>query len=49
VVPDVAEKVEPYADGKRVRLEVIQGADHFFRDLNADELVEFVKAFVDGL
>lgn len=49
VVPDVAEKVEPYADGKRVRLEVIDGADHFFRDLNADELVEFVKAFVDGL
>lgn len=49
VVPDVAEKVEPYADGKRVRLEVIDGADHFFRDLHADELVEFIKAFVDEL
>lgn len=49
VVPDVAEKFEPYADGKRVRLEVIDGADHFFRDLHADELVEFVKTFVDEL
>lgn len=49
VVPDVAEKVEPYADGKRVRLEAIEGADHFFRDLNADEVVEFVKAFADEL
>lgn len=49
VAPDVAEKVEPYADGKRVRLEVIEGADHFFRDLNADELARFVKVFVDEL
>ena len=49
VAPDVAEKVEPYADGKRVRLEVIDGADHFFRDLHADELARFVKVFVDEL
>lgn len=49
VVPDGAEKVEPVADGKRVRLEVIDGADHFFRDLYADEIVEHTKSFVDGL
>ena len=49
VVPDVAEKVEPAADGTRVRLEVIDGADHFFRDLYADEIVEHAKAFVDAL
>ena len=49
VVPDVAEKVEPHADGKRVRLEVIEGADHFFRDPHAAELAEFVKTFVDEL
>lgn len=49
VVPDVAEKVEPHADGERVRLVVIDGADHFFRDLNADELVEHAKAFIDSL
>lgn len=49
VVPDVAEKVEPIADGTRIRLEVIDGADHFFRDLYADETVEHAKAFADAL
>lgn len=48
-VPDVAEKVEPLADGERVRLVVIDGADHFFRDLYADELVEHTIAFMDEL
>lgn len=49
VVPDVAEKVAPRADGERIRLVVIDGADHFFRDLNADELVEYAKVFTDTL
>ena len=49
VVPDVAAKVEPLADGTRVRLEVIDGADHYFRDLYADEVVEQAKAFADSL
>lgn len=49
VVPDVAEKVEPRADGERVRLVVIEGAGHFFRDLNADELAEHVGEFIDAL
>lgn len=49
VVPDVDEKVEPQADSERVRLVVIDGADHFFRDLNADELVEHAKEFIDAL
>lgn len=49
VVPDVAEKVEPMADGTRIRLEVIDGADHFFRDLYADEVVEATRAFIDAL
>lgn len=49
VVPDVAEKVEPMADGQRIRLEVIDGADHFFRDLYADEVVEATRAFIDAL
>lgn len=49
VVPDVADKIEPVADGTRVRLEVIDGADHFFRDLYADEIVEYAKAFADAL
>lgn len=49
VVPDVAEKFEPIADGTRVRLEAIDGADHFFRDLYADEVVEYAKAFAETL
>lgn len=49
VVPDVVEKVEPIVDGTRVRLETVDGADHFFRDLYADEVVEHAKAFADAL
>lgn len=49
VVPDVAEKVGPLADGTRIRLQVIDGADHFFRDLYADEVVEATRAFIEAL
>ncbi|MFA7592610.1 MAG: alpha/beta hydrolase [Thiohalobacteraceae bacterium] len=49
VVPDVAEKVGPLADGQRIRLEVIEGADHFFRDLYADDVVEAARSFIDTL
>jgi pimeloyl-ACP methyl ester carboxylesterase len=49
VVPDVAEKVTPHVDGKHIRLVVIDGADHNFRDLYADELVEHAKAFIESL
>jgi pimeloyl-ACP methyl ester carboxylesterase len=34
--------------GGHVTLEVIDGADHFFRDLIADEVAEFVVKFVTG-
>ncbi len=36
-------------DGKHIRLVVIDGADHYFRDLYADELVEHAKAFIESL
>jgi hypothetical protein len=32
--------------GCRLTLETIDGADHFYRDLYADELVEKIVAFV---
>ena len=35
------------ADGKRVQMKVIDGADHFFRDLNADDAVEAIDAFLN--
>lgn len=47
--PDVVEKFSPLADSEQVTLEVIEDADHFFRDLNADEVVEAVTAFLADL
>lgn len=48
VVADIAQKTRPLADGKRLQLKVIEGADHFFRDLYADEVAEAVGAFLSG-
>ena len=39
-------KVVPLADGKRVQMKVVDGADHFFRDLYADDAVEAIVAFL---
>ena len=46
VVTGLPERVRPLTGGGRVRLAVIDGADHFFRDLFADELADAVDAFV---
>lgn len=46
VTPGVAEKAKPLADGKRVSLVSIEGADHFFRDLYADETADAIDAFL---
>lgn len=40
VVSGLLGQMGPSADGERVKLVVIDGADHFFRDLYADERVE---------
>ena len=47
VVPDLAEKVKPLADGKRIRLKVID-ADHFFRDFAAEDAADAIAAFIRG-
>jgi len=44
VVPDLVEKVRPLADGTRISLVVIDGADHFFRDLYAEDIADTVAA-----
>lgn len=44
LVPGLVEAVRPLADGQRVRLQVIDGADHFFRDLYSDEVADAVQA-----
>lgn len=48
VVKGLVEKVQPLADGQRVRLTVVDGADHFFRDLYADEVADVVQALLGG-
>lgn len=42
-------KIAPLVDGKRVQMKVVDGADHFFRDLFADDAVEAVDAFLKGV
>jgi pimeloyl-ACP methyl ester carboxylesterase len=48
VVKGLVEKMQPLADGQRVRLTVVDGADHFFRDLYADEVADAVQALLGG-
>ncbi|MCC7016967.1 MAG: alpha/beta fold hydrolase [Rhodospirillales bacterium] len=47
VVPDLPARMKGTVGG-RVKLEVIDGADHFFRDLIADEVAEIVVKFAGG-
>lgn len=45
-VPDLIEKMEPLADGERVQLEVLDGADHFFRDLWAEDIADVIDEYL---
>ncbi len=40
------DKFIPLADGKRVQVKVVDGADHFFRFLFADDAVEHIDVFM---
>lgn len=46
VVGALIPKVRPLAEKGMVKLFVVDGADHFFRDLYADEAVEAIAGFV---
>ncbi len=46
LVKDLPARAAPAADGKKVRLVTIDGADHFFRDLYAEDMVEVVATFL---
>ena len=46
VVHDLIPAVKKVADGKHVQLVVIDGADHFFRDLYAEEAVDHIVEFM---
>lgn len=46
IVVGLDKKLAPLADGKRVHMTVVDSADHFFRDLYADDAVEAIVAFL---
>jgi pimeloyl-ACP methyl ester carboxylesterase len=46
VVPGLIEAVQAKADGTRVQLKVLSGADHFFRDLYTEDAVEAIHSFI---
>jgi pimeloyl-ACP methyl ester carboxylesterase len=48
VVKALPEKVQPLAEGQRVQLKVIDGADHFFRDLYAEDVADTIQAALGG-
>lgn len=48
VVTGLVEKMQPLANGERVTLNVIDGADHFFRDLYAEEVADGAVGFIEA-
>lgn len=46
VSPDVAKRISARPANPRVTLQLIDGADHFFRDLFADDVADAVAAFI---
>lgn len=46
VVPGLLEKTRPLAEAGKIKRVVLDGADHFFRDLYADDLAEAIGGFL---
>ena len=44
--PNISVDVEPYVDGEKIQLSIIEGAGHFFRDFNIDEAMEATMDFL---
>lgn len=49
VVVGLEKQVAPLVDDKRVQMKIIDSADHFFRDLYADDAVDAIEAFLTGV
>jgi len=47
VVPDVAARVKPLANGDSLSLVVVEDADHFFLDLFAEDVADAIEEFLD--
>lgn len=48
VVTDLIPKMEAVADGDHIELEVIDGADHFFRDLYLEDVADLIADKLGG-
>lgn len=48
VVIGFKDKFAPLVGGKHVQLKVVEGADHFFRDLYSDDAVDAIQVFLKG-
>lgn len=46
LVKNLDKKFAPTIDGKRLRMKIIEGSDHFFKDLYADDAVDEIVAFL---
>lgn len=49
VVTDLPEKMEPLADGERLRFGTVAGADHRFLDFYSEDVADLVTGFLDDL
>lgn len=49
VVVDLDKKVAPLADGERVQMKTIDGADHFFRNLYAEDAADTIGTFLKSV
>ena len=45
--PNIGKKIAPLVDNKRLFLQEVENAGHFFRDLNIEEAVEALIEFID--
>lgn len=46
VVPDIAPRVRPMADGKKIKFVTVADADHFFADLYGEDLADAIAVFL---
>lgn len=48
-VVDLDKKIAPLADGKRIEMKIIEGADHALRDLSADDAADAIDVFLKSV
>ena len=49
VVPHVAERVRPLADGKKIQLRIIEDAGHLFNDFYIEDAIGLVAEFLSAV